>query len=349
MMVMRKALSGPRAYVAAAVAAAIALTGLAALGHRDEPPTWQPQPHAIIVTGDVLLGREIERQILSGVDLFANVAPVLDQAQEVIINLESPLTRAKEPLDKEFVFRARPEAVSVLVDGGVTITALANNHIGDYGPEGLTDTLTYLDLAGIDYVGAGRNLSAASRPLFLEKQAPSVAVVNFSQYDSPTAPAATDTRAGQAYYGTAAFEQSITKARSNAEFVIAIVHHGIEYRDFPSQRQIDMSRRAIELGADVVIGHHPHVTQGIEEYLGKTIFYSIGNFIFDQETEPWERSFFIAIDFLDDQPVYTLYPYFIRKGVPQFMSDSDAQEFFARINDISPVPLIRTEEGLGFL
>ena len=110
-----------------------------------------------------------------------------------------------------------------------------------------------------------------------------------------------------------------------------------------------MSRRAINFGADVVVGHHPHVTQGVEEYLGKPIFYSIGNFVFDQETEPWDRSFFVAIDLDQREARFTLYPYVIERGTPQFMSDKTAERFFARVNELSPVPIVSVDLGLGYL
>lgn len=332
-----------------AVVLTAGLVGFATLGHDDEPPSWEPRDHDLIATGDVLVGRDIEREILLGTDLFAEVRPVLQRADEVIINLEGPLTSAEVPLQKDFVFRGRPEDVSVLRDGGVTVAALANNHISDYGSAGLLETLEVLDAAEIGRVGAGRDLADATEPLYLQVQDKTVAVVNFSQYNGKTTPAATETQPGQAYYGSEAFASRMAEARERADVVIAVLHHGAEYVDFPTEDQASKSRQAIDFGADAVISHHPHVTQGIEEYRGKPIFHSLGNFIFDQETSPWDRSFFVAMDFIGDDIDFTLYPYFIRKGVPAFMSDEDAAAFFERVNEISPAPLVTVRDGLGYL
>ena len=333
--------------VIAAVLISVVGLVIAHTGHRSHPVSTQFPGHDVVVGGDVMLGRDIERKVLNGTSPFAQVRPLFEAADVVVVNLESPLTKSTDAQDKEILLRARPESAVLLHDAGVTVAALANNHIFDFGEAGVAETIAELDRVGIAHLGAGVDLATATRPLFVDIEGVKFAFVNFSQHNSRSVPAATPTSPGQAYFGSPAFADTVNYAAANSDFVIALLHFGEEYATDQTSEQQQVARTAIDLGADVVIGHHPHVTQGIEVYRGHAIFYSIGNLVFDQETVPWDRSFLVAIDLTPDGVHFTLYPYIITEGVPTMMTVEAAAKFLDGVNDMSPGAHVAVSDGVG--
>ena len=297
--------------------------------------------------GDVMLGRDIERKIFNGTNPFEQVRPLLQVSEAVVVNLESPLTTSADQQDKEIALKARPQSVALLQEAGVTAAALANNHIMDFGVLGLGETIAELDGAGIAHIGAGMDLNQATAPLFFTGDGARIAVVNFSQYDGPTVPAATMHSPGQASYSSDAFVPTLEYAAANSDYMICVLHFGEEYSDQPTDEQRRVARQAIDHGADAVVGHHPHVAQGIDVYNNKPIFYSLGNLVFDQETDMWDQSFLLSVDLETETARFTLYPYRIDEGVPTFMSAERAQEFLQRLNEISPMPVVSVDGVSG--
>ncbi|MBT0651938.1 CapA family protein [Geomobilimonas luticola] len=211
---------------------------------------------------------------------FAATRHHLQRGDLAIGNLEAPLTsRGREFRDKRFRFRADPAAATALREAGFTVLTLANNHMLDYGYEGLRDTADLLDRHGILHAGAGDTLEAARRAATITVKGKRLAFLAYS-LTLPQEFYATDRRPGTAPGYSPFFADDIAKARQTADYVIVSFHWGTEGAERPHSRQVAAARRAIDAGADVVLGHHPHVLQGIERYKDGVILYSLGNFAF---------------------------------------------------------------------
>ena len=211
---------------------------------------------------------------------FAATRRHLQNGDLAIGNLETPLTsRGDEFRDKQFRFRADPAAAIALRQAGFTVLTLANNHMLDYGPAGLQDTIDLLDRHGILHAGAGETLEAARRAVTITVKGKRLAFLAYS-LTFPEEFYATISRPGTAPGYTPFFADDIAKARQMADYVIVSFHWGTERAERPHSRQIAAAHQAIDAGADVVLGHHPHVLQGIERYKGSVILYSLGNYAF---------------------------------------------------------------------
>ena len=181
------------------------------------------------------------------------------------------------------VFRADPELAKTMKSYNFSVLSLANNHTMNFGGSGMLDTLEALRLAGISAAGAGANQEEALSPVYLEAKGLRFAFLAYNDIDVvPPSYEAGDDSPGTAFMNINNLEEGISLAKQQADFVIVSMHSGREYESQHSQRQEEFARAAIDYGAELVLGHHPHVIQDYEMYKGKYIFYSLGNFIFDQ-------------------------------------------------------------------
>ena len=172
---------------------------------------------------------------------------------------------------------------------------------------------------------------------------------NFAEYSNEVMPVANGTSAGYSAYDSAVAAEQVKQAKENgSDMIIVYFHYGNEYSRSPNDDQVAMSHEVIDAGADVVLGSHPHVTQGIEVYNGKPIFYSLGNFIFDQSNPATHRAYFVEIDMINDTGVCTVYPVDIVNYIPQFMSAEDGKGLLAELNPQCE-QLSVTDEGVGKL
>lgn len=211
----------------------------------------------------------------------------MQEADIMCLNNEFTYSLQGAPLDgKMYTFRANPERVSVLHEMGVDIVKLANNHVYDYGKQALLDTLETLENAGIPYIGAGRNLEEAMRPVYIELDGKKIAFVAASRAEKyKMTPQATESEPGiLRCYDNTLFLEVIAEARKNADFVLAYVHWGTEYSFELQEVQLTTGKEYLDAGADVVIGAHTHCLQGMEYYDGKPIIYSLGNYWFNNKT-----------------------------------------------------------------
>jgi poly-gamma-glutamate capsule biosynthesis protein CapA/YwtB (metallophosphatase superfamily) len=222
------------------------------------------------------------RTIAAGGDPLAPFAGILAEADYRIGNLEVPGRHqavSRTPA-RSSASVPHPRTLSVL-QGRFDSVSLANNHSGDYGRDAFIETMQHLDRAGIAYFGGGRNLAAAHTPLWIEKKGLKIAVLAYNEF-KPRA-----FEAGADWPGIAWSEddQVIADIRAakaaGADLVIPFMHWGWEKETRPSERQRTFARKMIDEGAALVVGSHPHVTQGAEIYKGKPIVYSLGNFVFD--------------------------------------------------------------------
>ena len=195
-------------------------------------------------------------------------------------------TRGTKIAGKAYTFRANPSRVSVIQQLGTDVVLMANNHVYDYGKDAFLDTLTTLDSVGIPYVGAGRNMSEAERPIIFTVNGIKIAYVAATRAEKTiyTPEVSKDTPGVLRTYDETHYLNVIRNAKKNADYVVASVHWGTEYSNNADSTQQKLAHEYIDAGADAVIGSHTHVLQGIEYYKNKPIMYSLGNFWFNNKT-----------------------------------------------------------------
>lgn len=185
----------------------------------------------------------------------------MQQADVMCLNNEFTYSLQGAPLEeKMYTFRANPDRVSILQEMGVDIVKLANNHVYDYGKQALLDTFEILENAGISYIGAGRNLEEAMKPVYIEIDGKKVAFVAASRAEKyKMTPQATEEKPGiLRCYDNTLFLEVIREARENADYVLAYVHWGTEYSFELEEVQLTTGKEYLDAGADVVIGAHTH-------------------------------------------------------------------------------------------
>jgi len=239
-----------------------------------------PPPVVLRFAGDVLLAGHYETAMRDSSGATFRSLRRLGGADVTVVNLECPVTMRGTRVPKPFNFRMNPRFLSVLTGGGIDIVSIANNHIYDFGPRGLLDTIAYLDSAGVRHAGAGRNFTEAHRPVIDTLKGREVAFLAY--YGGGEAPGAGKTTPGVARRDLALVSADIRKLKEtdNPPYVVVILHWGTELATRPDRNQVAFAHALINAGADAVVGHHPHVLQGIERYHGGVIAYSLGNFVF---------------------------------------------------------------------
>jgi poly-gamma-glutamate synthesis protein (capsule biosynthesis protein) len=251
-------------------------------------PTAAPTPSGVATlaaAGDIMLARDIitlmeEHGVIYP---FERVLPLLQNADLTIGNLETALTERGTEQVKAYTFRTPPRLAEGLAQAGFDAVSLGNNHTADYGPEGVQDTIAALDAIGVKHAGAGMTEAEARAPAFLEAQGLRMAFLSYTDIMENTFAGADS--AGVALATTDAIAGDVRAARAQADVVIVSLHSGIEYTDAPQANQEQLARAAIDAGALIVLGHHPHTLQGWSEYNGGVIVYSLGNFVFDLDNE----------------------------------------------------------------
>lgn len=207
----------------------------------------------------------------------------------LVANNEFPYTNRGVPTEgKTFTFRADTKTVAYLHDMGVDAAVLANNHIYDFGEEGLFDTLDTLTEAGIPYVGAGRNLEEASAPIYYivnDMKIALVAATQIERLENPDTKGATENSAGVfRCLNPDKLCEVVKQAKENSDFVIVYIHWGTENVTEPDWAQLDQAPKIAQAGADLIIGDHPHCLQGITYIEDTPVVYSLGNFWFNSKT-----------------------------------------------------------------
>ena len=293
--------SGPGRTLPVCLLAATVLLAVACGGGGTAPPaatatappppaaTATPTPDRIVTiaaVGDVMLARNLVAWMEEGGAFypFERVAHLLREADLTVANLEVALTERGVAAEKAYTFRTPPRFASGLVEAGIDLVSLGNNHIADFGREGIEDTLAALDALGIRHAGAGLDEAAARRPAVVEVEGLRIAFLSYTDivknsFAGPDAP-------GVALATPEGIAADVGAARAQADVVVVLLHSGIEYTQAPQPAQQRLARAAVDAGALLVLGHHPHVLQGWERYGGGVIVYSLGNFVFDLEHDP---------------------------------------------------------------
>lgn len=234
----------------------------------------------LLFVGDIMLDRHIrlKRQVLGTDFIFSEIAPLLVSARAVVGNLEGPITampslsmgsRVGDPSNMSFTFPT--DSADVLAQYGFKLVSVGNNHQWDRGQDGVLSTVAHLNKAGLLYVG---NPATAEEPVYLEQDGIRFAFVSYNEF-----------RGGDAARGLAA----IATATHTADATIVLAHWGAEYEATPPPAVRELAHRMVDAGADLIIGTHSHVIGEQEIYAGTPIYYSLGNFIFDQYFSPEVR------------------------------------------------------------
>jgi len=259
----------------------------------------QPDEITIAAVGDIMLGHRAEPYLTrEGPGYpFVSVLPVLQQAHLVIGNLESPISpRGTAVENKKFTLRVAPVAVAALKAAGMRVVTLANNHMMDFGPLALQDTLKVLGENNILYAGAGMTLEDARAPAFLKVGDLTLAFLSYS-LTFPLEFYASAGRPGTAPGYREFVKRDVQKVRSQADLVVVSFHWGAELMTTAKDYQRELGRLSIDWGADLVLGHHPHVLQELELYRGRLIAYSLGNFVFGSESDKTNTSIILLCTF----------------------------------------------------
>jgi poly-gamma-glutamate capsule biosynthesis protein CapA/YwtB (metallophosphatase superfamily) len=268
----------------------------------------EPEGHeeiTIAAVGDLMLGGRTGPFLAQyGPDYpFQNVLSVLRQADLVAGNLESPISsRGTAVENKKFTLRAGPLAGPALKSAGIRVVSLANNHAMDFGPIALEDTLAALEENQILYTGAGVDLDDARAPAIVKIKGKTLAFLSYS-LTFPLEFFASAGRAGTAPGYADFVKADIEKVRPLADLVVVSFHWGSELLTAAKDYQIDLGHRAIDWGADLVLGHHPHVLQELEVYKGHLIAYSLGNFVFGSESNRTNYSMILLLTFRENSLV----------------------------------------------
>ena len=310
---------------------------------------------SIAITGDVMFARNMAGVLDFDSSPFGGVANVTSNVDLLIINFENAATSSGNAVKGDVPLKCSPDYVPLAKANNRTIAAIANNHICDYGIDGMNDTINYLEENGFTVIGAGDNESDAHNGTTQLINGRKITIINymdsnnFKEYSYDVMPYANGSSPGYSAYDLEDAKRQIADAKGNgSDLVIIYLHFGNEYSRSPNDDQVKIAHDLIDAGADVVIGSHPHVTQGIEMYKGKPICYSLGNFIFDQSNPDTQRAYFVTIELVNDTGILTVYPVNIIGYLPYFMSPADGKALLEELNPQCSELKI-TENGTGVL
>jgi len=238
----------------------------------------------IYAVGDIMLARGVEYMVdkYGNGDFkfpFLNIADDLKEADILFGNLESVISDKGRKIGSIYSFRAEPEAINGLTYAGFDVLSVANNHIFDYGREAMEDSFKRLEQAGIDYIGGGFNKKQVRSGITKELKETKITFLGYNSEGSEYWQVGKSSGIG---WLDERIKDDIEKAKEKSDLVFVSFHFGEEYQFQPSSEQQYFSYLAIDSGADLVIGHHPHTIQPVEKYKDSWIAYSLGNFIFDQ-------------------------------------------------------------------
>jgi poly-gamma-glutamate capsule biosynthesis protein CapA/YwtB (metallophosphatase superfamily) len=272
-------------------------------------------PYTLIGVGDIMLGGRAKRVIAeNGGDYpFAAVRPLLRRAAFVLGNLEGPLARKARRRPRTFSYRVNPELAPALTRAGIRVVTLANNHLLDCGRGGVRESLHALAQAGIAPLGAGRNETAAHAPVCRPAGPWRVGLLGY--YWNRRC-AATADLPGSAMDPPAALAADLGRLRTQVDRVVVTFHWGVPYEREPAPADRAKARLAVDCGADVVIGHHPHIVQPFEIYRGRPIFYSVGNFVLGSGNSRAE-GLALGLRFDERRTVVDVFPLYVKNRDPR--------------------------------
>ena len=296
----------------------------------------------ILVAGDFAPKFRVAAKIEEGdYSCLEEIKPIIQEADYSIVNFESPVVmREAKPIEKTGPnLRCTERAMECLAQAGFNCVTLANNHFRDYGQIGVEDTLAACNRYGIDHVGGGRNLEEAQWVLYKELVGQKLAIVNICENEWSIAGT---NQGGSAPINLVWNYYTIQEARNQADYVLVIVHGGIEGYQYPTPRMVDTYRFFIDAGADVVVNHHQHCYSGYEDYKNKHIFYGLGNFCLDRKRKPysaWNEGYIVMINIDNNKIEYNVIPCVqcAEKPAVMLMNGSELRNFNDEIKNLNDI------------
>mgnify|MGYP000887668262 CR=1 FL=1 len=270
-------------------------------------------------------------------DVFSQVKEITDKADYSILNFEAPVViNNAKPIEKTGPnLKCTKNAVEAIKYAGFDSVTLANNHFYDFGEVGVKDTIDTLKEYQIDYFGGGININEAKKTLYKEIEGKKIAFINFCEREWSIA---TETTGGSSPLNPVQNHYQIKEARNNADYVIVIVHGGMEHYQLPLPRMKETYRFFVDSGADVVVNHHQHCFSGFEIYKEKQIFYGLGNFCFDsikdKRNKLWEEGFILKL-IINDRIEFKLIPYLQCGDKPSVEPLKKSEEFYNKIKELN--------------
>jgi len=271
---------------------------------------------SILNFGDIMFDRGVRLAMRNGTNPFSYVSDqsFFKEADLVVANLEGPITESEVCQKKAYSFKFSPRTAELLSNSGIDIVNLSNNHSFDCFHQGIVDTRENLDLFKVGYFGGGM-LSESYK--LVEVKGKKIAFVGIDE-TIQTLP-------------TANFYPLISQLKSQNDYVVVNIHWGTEYSKVATAVQTEIGHHLIDSGADVVFGHHPHVIEPVEIYKNKVIFYSLGNFIFDQQTKETNEGIGARVEFGSREAVFTIFPYAISTSMPRFLPEGNDRDNFCSL------------------
>lgn len=304
-------------------------------------PVTDTDTITLLFGGDIYLSSHV----LNAYDTGGGIGGILDEGIRTAIgesdifmaNEEFPFSgRGSAALDKEYTFSLPTDRVSVMKEIGPDIVSLANNHTMDFGAEALLDTLETLDNAGIQHVGAGANLDEAKALEMIEVKGKKIGFLAASRVIPENSWTAGRSHPGVlTTYDPGILIKEIEKAKEICDYLVVYVHWGIEKNTHPEEYQRTLGKQYIDAGADIVVGSHPHVLQGIEYYKGKPIVYSLGNFVFGS-TIPETALLKVELPAkAEGEPSLKLLPCTSAAGYTRMLNEEKKPKFYSRMEELS--------------
>ena len=250
------------------------------------PVIKEPNFVTLSFVGDIMLDRGVKNSVNKNFkgdysSLFEKLE-ILKKSDIVFANLEGPVSDIGKDIHNLYSFRMDLSIIPTLKDAGFSILSVANNHVGDWGRNAYIDTLTRLKENEIFYTGGGINTNEAEIPIIIEKYGIKIGYLGFSDV-GPNWMEASENKAGLLLASNPRFDEIIQNASKQVDYLVVSFHFGDEYKLKHNPRQEYLAHKAIDAGAKIIIGHHPHVAEDTEIYKNGFIAYSLGNFIFDQD------------------------------------------------------------------
>ena len=270
--------------------------------------------------------------------IFGKVKDIISASSYSIVNLESPLTDEHAlPIRKTGPnLKCSAKVIDAIKYIGFKCVTLANNHFYDYGEEGVAKTLSICESSGVETIGGGENIRHASKILYKDINGKRFAFINICEHEWSIA---SENKGGSAPLDIIKNFHQIITAKQHADYVIIIVHGGIEHYNLPTLRMKKTYRFFIDVGADVVVNHHQHCFSGFENYNGKYIFYGLGNFCFDkgkQHPNAWNKGYLLKLTF-NRHLKFELIPYIQCAIMPEIDFNIDSAAFIGHLKQLNTI------------
>jgi poly-gamma-glutamate capsule biosynthesis protein CapA/YwtB (metallophosphatase superfamily) len=336
-------LRGSPAQSHATAGEAAAQTASSSSSGSSSRPSAAPSTAAVRVVsgGDVMTDRTVKAYASQhGPDaVLAGIAPQMEAGDAAWVNLEGSLATIGSPLiAKDYTFEGPPAMAKALAAAGIDVVTVANNHAVDYGPAALMAGIRTLDKAGVQVAGGGKDFDAAHTPAVVTTG--SGATIGFLGYDDVIWPgfAATSTQPGiaQAVTDMSQVKKDVRALARRVDYVVVGFHWGIEYQHYPIAQQTSEAHAVVDAGADLVIGHHPHVLQGFETYKGVLIAYSLGDLVFDHYSVETGQTVLVDAVVTPTGVKATLIPAYVSSnGIPEVQHGSAGRTILTLVKTYS--------------